>query len=281
MEHWRKKNVDTETCDCPIGLRRARREQKARRIFFVLKVFLFLIFAGSASMAVQTYHAGKMEQAAFEKLRAVAERAEAKAAAEQEENKQGGYIALYAQNHDFAGWLKIPNTMIDYPVMVTPEEPEYYLYRAFDGTSAKSGTPFIGEGGTVDTDCFIIYGHNMKNDTMFGTLDAYQEETFWKENQYFSFETPDEAREYRIFAAAACRVLAQDEAGFRYYRQAGDLTEDTFYELIQWLLENACYDTGIVPQYGDQIIILSTCSDDTRDGRFIVAAVKSDETERE
>ena len=55
--------------------------------------------------------------------------------------------------------------------MLTPNEPDYYLYRSFDKTESSSGTPFIGEGGDINSDVFIIYGHNMKNDTMFGTLD--------------------------------------------------------------------------------------------------------------
>lgn len=183
------------------------------------------------------------------------------------------YAELHEKNKDFIGWLSIRNTKINYPVMYTPEEPEYYLRRAFDGTSSQSGVPFVGANCTVDSDCFIIYGHNMKNDTMFGTLDKYKNPSFWSENSLFEFDTLDEKRSYKVFAVAKCRILNLEEKGFRYYKSVGDLTKEEFTEQISWLKENALYDADITPVYGDQIIILSTCSNQTSTGRFIVAAL--------
>ncbi len=277
MENWHKRRISEEVYGRRVRLRRSKRKRKIRKTFYVLKVFLFLVFAGSAIMAIQAYHDSQKEQSAFDELLFVAEQTKAETVAERDENKLKGYSVLYEQNNDFAGWLKIPNTPINYPVMYTPGEPEYYLYRAFDGTSSKSGTPFIGKDGAVDTDCLIIYGHNMKNDTMFGTLDNYIEENFWRKNKFFSFDTPYEQREYEVFATVKCDILAQNEMGVRYYNYSGNLTENEFDRLIEWLTENACYDTGVVPEYGEQIIILSTCSDYAKDARFIVAAVKNND----
>lgn len=186
------------------------------------------------------------------------------------------YAPLYEENSDFAGWLHIDNTGIDYPVMFTPDEPEYYLRRAFDQTSSQSGTPFISEGCTPDSDFYIIYGHNMKNDTMFGTLDYYAKKAFWGENPQFSFTTVTEQREYEVFAALKTRVLYQDETGYRYYFQVGDLTEEAFDELVRWFQQNALYDTGITPAYGEQIVVLSTCSYHEDNGRFLIAARRMD-----
>lgn len=193
-----------------------------------------------------------------------------------EEPQYTEYAALYAENSDFVGWLHVENTNIDYPVMFTPDDPEYYLRRAFDRTASQSGTPFISENCTIDSDFFIIYGHNMKNNTMFGTLDCYAEKSFWEENPCFSFITVSEQREYEVFAALETRVLYQDETGYRYYFQVGDLTEDAFNELTGWLQENALYNTGITPAYGEQIVVLSTCSYHESNGRFIVAARRTD-----
>jgi len=189
------------------------------------------------------------------------------------------YAALHAENSDFVGWLHIENTKIDYPVMYTPEEPEYYLRRAFDKSSSQSGTPFVGKDSTVDSDFYMIYGHNMKNDTMFGTLDSYADKAFWQENPEISFTTVTKQRKYEVFAALETRVLYQDEAGYRYYFQVGDLTQEAFDELIGWLRENALYDTGITPLYGEQILVLSTCSYHEDNGRFIVAARRTDRPE--
>ena len=183
-----------------------------------------------------------------------------------------GYAALQGENADYAGWLKIPGTRIDYPVMDREADPEYYLRRAFDGSHASGGTPFLGEASGVDTECLIIYGHNMKNGSMFGTLDSYKQADYWKEHPIIRFYVDGTPRTYEIFAAVETRVLYEDEDGFRYYRYDGDLSEEEYGELITWLCEHSAYDTGIIPEYGEQILILSTCSYHTKDGRFVVAA---------
>lgn len=182
--------------------------------------------------------------------------------------------SLYEQNPDLAGWLTMPGTKIDYPVMYAPDNPEYYLSHAFDGTESKSGIPFIGAGGSPDSDCLIIHGHNMRNDTMFGSLDLFKSADFWKQNPVFRFDTLYTEQEYQIFAAVQTRILYQNEQGFRYYQAAGDLSEVQFAELTGWLADQTMYDTGVVPVYGDQILILSTCSYQVENGRFLVAARK-------
>lgn len=131
--------------------------------------------------------------------------------------------------------------------MHTPQEPEYYLRRAFGGAGAQSGTPFIGEGGDLDSDLFIIYGHNMKNDTMFSTLDSYAQADFGKDNPTFTLTTITEEREYEIFAAIKTRMLYQEESGYHPLSKAGDLTEEEYAELAAWLKDNALYNTGITP----------------------------------
>lgn len=268
------------------------RQNKQRRKNYLVYGFIFffsalLIF--SLFMIVRIYRKGNQEQAAFDKLLITVE----KYRTEQKKDDgqpgvslpvhtdpsetsdptfQSPYTALHNQNPDFVGWLYLSNTKIDYPVMCTPDEPEYYLHRAFDGTSSSSGTPFIGAGDDIDSDCFIIYGHNMKNDSMFGTLDKFKSKEFWTENPAFSFTTTTEEREYAVFAAVQTRILSADEAGYRYYEHSGNLTEAEYDELIGYLKENALYDTGITPAYGEQIVILSTCSYHTENGRFLIAA---------
>lgn len=183
-----------------------------------------------------------------------------------------GYAALKQENPDYRGWIKIPGTRIDYPVMDRKSDPEYYLRRAFDGSHASGGTPFLGEASGVDTKCLIIYGHNMKNGSMFGTLDSYKKADYWKEHPDIRFYVDGEPRIYEVFAAVETRVLYEDEDGFRYYRYDGDIAEEEYDELVTWLREHSDYDTEIVPKYEDQILMLSTCSYHTKNGRFVVAA---------
>lgn len=250
-------------------------KSKKKWILSFLSLFFFLAFVFSAGMAAVEYHRTKMEQEAFLRLaEEMRQKQEEKAlTAEQEKMEQFQvYDALQKKNPDFAAWLKVDGTAIDYPVMHTPDDEEYYLHRAFDGSDSISGTPFIGARSDLNSDYFIIYGHNMNNDTMFGTLDLYQEENFYKEHPRLTLTTPQEERVYEIFAAIETRVLYQDESGFRYYDLPGELTEDDWHAFLDWIKINALYETGITPVYGEQILILSTCSYHTEQGRFVIAA---------
>lgn len=254
-------------------------------ILSITKIVLFLLFIFSFVMLATQILKVRHEQNAFLSLATLVSETEQdfllnktndnmykQAAAEDREQPLQQYEDIYEMNRDFVGWLRIPNTNIDYPVMFTPNDPEYYLHRAFDNTDSHCGTPFIGENGNIDSDCFIIYGHNMKNDTMLGTLDHYADIDFWKANRTFSFNTLYEYREYEVFAAVKTSILHTDEEGLRYYNYAGELSEADYKKFEDWLIANSIYDTEIHPIYGEQILILSTCSYHTDNGRFLVAA---------
>lgn len=269
------------------GMGKKSLKKKSNLIFSIIFCIAAIVFVLSFAMLMKYYWKGSREEKAFTELAAgitetlpkesVPDQQEMEIRAEYAETQQyTEYQSLYEQNNDFAGWLHIDNTKIDYPVMCTPNDPEYYLRRAFDKTSSQSGTPFIGKDSTADSDVFIIYGHNMKNNTMFGTLDDYSEKTFADENPYIEFATATEHRTYEVFAAVKTRILYQGESGYRYYEHAGNLNESDFEELVQWLREKSLYDTEVVPEYGEQIVILSTCSYHTDNGRFIVAARRTD-----
>lgn len=190
--------------------------------------------------------------------------------AEQESVRRQKYAELKELNSDFIGWLRIDGTKIDYPVMHTPEDSQYYIYRDFYGKKTASGTPFMGGECTADSDSIIIYGHNMKNGTMFGSLDEYQKEEYWKVHPVIWFETVEEDRQYEVFSAFTTRLLYEGEEGFQYYGYVGDLTEQQFEEFVQLAKRSSRYDTGITPEYGDQLLMLSTCSYHTENGRFVV-----------
>lgn len=272
------------------------KKQKKTPLWYKAGILVFgAVFCFSAFMVGRDYLEAKKEAEAFDSLnRLAAEYASeapdevpasepvssASEAPDPEKTEEwekllkeaAGYAALQGENADYAGWLKIPGTRIDYPVMDRESDPEYYLRRAFDGSHASGGTPFLGEASGVDTECLIIYGHNMKNGSMFGTLDSYKQADYWKEHPIIRFYVDGIPRTYEIFAAVETRVLYEDEDGFRYYRYDGDLSEEEYGELITWLCGHSAYDTGIIPEYGEQILMLSTCSYHTKDGRFVVAA---------
>ena len=183
-----------------------------------------------------------------------------------------GFSKIQALNQDCVAWLKVPGTKINYPVMHTPDEPEYYLRRSFNKNYVVSGTPFVGEGGHINADCFIIYGHNMQDQTMFSTLENYQEESFYRKSPNISMITAQEVRKYEIFAVVTSEISTTDESELEYYLYSGDLSKQKFDELVKWLKVNSLYDTKISPKFGEQILILSTCSYHDNNGRLIVVA---------
>ena len=179
------------------------------------------------------------------------------------------YKEIYEENNDFVGWLYIPNTEIDYPVLQS-EDNDYYLYRDFYGNDNKNGQLILDSKCDPWTPSYnlVISGHNMKHGLMFGTLPFYESKSYWKNNKIITFDTLMREGQYVIFAVFYSADYDEDERGFRY-------NADIQYKLDaeQWLAEvraNQLYDTGIDAEYGDEFITLTTCDRSRRrNGRFV------------
>lgn len=171
------------------------------------------------------------------------------------------------------GWLSIPGTTIDYPVMRKAGD-EYYLHHDFYGEENRHGCLFVKDIADVNTpgDCFIIYGHNMKDGTMFGDLDEYRSGEYYKEHSALRFDSLYEEREYEIMAVFLSHVYKEGEEGFRYYEFYTADTEEAFREFYDNVKENALYDTGVSAAWGDKFLMLSTCAYHEEDGRLVVVA---------
>lgn len=184
------------------------------------------------------------------------------------------YAALWEQNHDFAGWLYIEDTRIDYPVMQTPDDPEYYLHRAFDGSNSQSGCLFADAAYSLDGNSLLVYGHHMKDNSMFGSLTDYQSQEFARKHSVIHFDTLTEERDYELLAAFYWDAASEQENAPFYYYQYPDLSSpELFDEYIGQVKAHAIYDTGVSASYGDNILTLSTCSYHTSNSRFVVVAV--------
>ena len=179
------------------------------------------------------------------------------------------YQSLYAENHDLAGWLTVPDTPIDYPVMYTPGDRDHYLRKAFDGSYSLSGSLFIAAPWTAPHT--LIYGHHMKNGTMFGSLQNYEDPAYYDSHKTILFSTLTEKREYEVMACFLGQAVAA-ESNFQYWDYA-DLSDPArFQDYVDRVGQVALYDTGITAQPGDQLLTLSTCSYHVTDGRFAVVA---------
>lgn len=182
------------------------------------------------------------------------------------------YKELWMRNPELYGWIKIDDTVIDYPVMYTPNDPQKYLHLDFDGASSTSGTIFLDARCSSESDNSILYGHNMKNQTMFGSILNYKDASYWKAHPVIHFDTLFEEREYEVLAAFFDRVYNTSDTCFKYYNFIKAANETTFNEAVQYYKKNALYDTGVSAQYGDLLLTLSTCAYHTENGRFVVVA---------
>lgn len=183
------------------------------------------------------------------------------------------YAALYAENQDLAGWLSIEDMVIDYPVMQC-EDDEYYLHHDYYGEESNYGCLYVRNAADVNTPGtnFIIYGHNMKDGTMFGDLDLYREESFYKEHSTISFDTLYEERTYEIIAVFRSRIYNSDDEVFKYYQFYQADTQEEFDYFYNNIKEMSLYDTGVTAEFGDTFLTLSTCAYHVQDGRFVVVA---------
>ncbi len=194
-------------------------------------------------------------------------------------------------NKDFTGWLKINNTMVNYPVMKDPGEiqpntnygaeycppNEFYLHHDFDKNYLFEGTLYMdcrdvfGNSEESQSENIVIYGHNMLNDSMFGSLDHYyQIDGFYNSNQFIEFSSNYKDYDYVIFGY----LITSGDAGvdFDYWNWEELDTKEDFDWYVSKVREKQMLDTGVDVKYGDKLLTLSTCYADADNSRFIIVA---------
>lgn len=192
---------------------------------------------------------------------------------------QKKFEELYRLNHDFIGWLTIDGMVIDYPVMQTPGDEEFYLHRDFDKEYSRAGTPFIDTDSDVKlpSDNLLIYGHHMQTGKMFHDLEDYEEESFYKEHKYISFDTIYGNGIYEVIAAFRTQIYAPDYTGFKYYQFFDAENQAAYDSYVSNCKALTPYDIPTTAVYGDKLITLSTCAYHTENGRYVVVAKKISE----
>lgn len=181
------------------------------------------------------------------------------------------YKALYEQNNDFVGWISIEDTNISYPVMQSTDNPDFYLKHGFDKTYSNYGVPYLDEAcATGLSNNLVIYGHNMKDGSMFHDLLKYSATGYWEEHPIIRFDTLSQLSEYQVVLAFRFDTNNED---FRY-NEYTDMNEEEFIEFMEECRSRQLYDTGVAVEYGDELLTLSTCEYTYENGRFVVLAKK-------
>ena len=252
--------------------------KKYKKIICMIAAVCLLGAAAFCGFRIYSHYAHESEQEeVFEKIAEVVEQAQTGESETtdvlltEEETVLAEYGELYLQNTDMVGWLSIAGTNINYPVMQTPNNPNYYLKHNFEKEYSDLGTPYVQENcDLLTSDNLVIYGHHIKGQKMFGALENYKSKDFYEEHKTIRFDTLTKRDEYEIIAVF--KTVAYSSAGFRYYDFVDAEDENDFNAYIAKCKELALYDTGVTAEYGDRLITLSTCEYSAQNGRLVVVA---------
>lgn len=181
------------------------------------------------------------------------------------------YNVLVSENKDCFGFLEIPDTVMSYPVMFTPENYQKYLNLGMNEKFDIRGLPFMdGETKPGRSRNYILYGHNMLDGTSFGVLRDYLKQDFLDSHQYVFFNTALSEGVYQVMYVCRSRIYAKDYKGFKYYKCGGVLTEEQFNTYVTEMEKLALLKTGVTATWGDELISLSTCDHYVTNGRLII-----------
>lgn len=246
---------------------------KTKKIIGVTIMSVLAVIAAVAlSVSVYQTFAEKQSAQEFEEIEMlISDSVEQTDEKSEQEMAYEKYQALLEENGDFIGWIKIEGTNVNYPVMQTVDNPNFYLKHNFEKQYSNYGVPYLDEECFVDlTNNLIIYGHNMKNGTMFTDLVNYKDKDFWEEHQTINFDTMAEFGEYQIMYAFAFDTNNETFC----YNDFTNMDEEQFAEFMAECEKRMAYDTGIRAEFGDEILTLSTCEYSHENGRFVVVAKK-------
>lgn len=177
---------------------------------------------------------------------------------------------LQKENPEIVGWILFDNIeVLSYPILYSGDD-EKYLRSDIYGNTTTAGCIFLEGACTPDfQDCHtILYGHNMRNLSMFGSLKKFKTENFYEDHQYFTIYTDDMAYRYQVFAY---RDVPETDSVYT----VGFAPDDVFQKFIDEMARHSYQDTDVAVSKDDKVMTLSTCS--TEGYRFVVHAVRVDE----
>ena len=167
------------------------------------------------------------------------------------------------------GWLRIDGTAINYPVMQSKDDPEFYLHHAVSDEYSYPGVPFLDARCELGvSNQLIIYGHNMKNGTMFHNLRNYSSYSYWQNHRFINLDTVNGSVRYEVMAVIQ---YDSDHDPFRFNAYT-EMDSDTFVWFIQQVRARQIYETGVTASFGDELLTLSTCDWTYTNGRLLVIA---------
>ena len=245
------------------------------KVFFLITLTVFVV---SAVYIANYFLNAKHQDSIIEQARSVWHTSET------EEEPQPSVIELMlSENSDFKGWITVPNTKIDNPIYQTDNN-DFYLNHNQQKKSSIYGALFFDCQNVIteaETDKnLVIYGHHMKNGSMFGNLTKYKQLSFYKQNPTVEFSTLYKKSTYKIYAAFVLNASKADDNNYIYNISRKSFTDDKdFNSWVNEAKERSLINTGVDVKNGDNIITLVTCTYDFDNARFVVMARETRENE--
>ena len=240
-----------------------KKKSKRRWLNFVINI-CFIIFAVVFCYLIYNFNIDSQDQKHFDDM---AQMITIEENTDENTDNDSGITDLINRNPNCMGWLRISGTKIDYPVMQTKDNPQYYLRRDFNKQYSYLGTPFMDSRCDVNNDSnLIVYGHNMKDRKMFADLLKYREHSYFKEHNIIHFIALNGVQEYEVIAVS--KVKNDDE----WYGYTCQTDKESFSNLISHIKNKSLYFTQNEIQHGDCFLTLSTCEYSQTNGRLIVIA---------
>ncbi len=224
----------------------------------------FIIFAVVLGYLIYNFNIDSQDQKQFDDM---AQTITIEENTDENADNDNGIADLINKNSDCIGWVRISGTKIDYPIMQTKDNPQYYLRRDFNKQYSYLGTPFMDSRCDVNYDNnLIVYGHNMKNGKMFADLLKYRDKVYCREHNTILLNINGITKEYEL--TAVCKVKNDDE----WYGYTCQTDKESFNNLISHIKDKSLYLSQNEIQYGDYFLTLSTCEYSQTNGRIIVIA---------
>ena len=253
-----------------------------RKIYIIISVVLAAVLAVSTFFIIRNKMDSAKQNEVYDNLAEIVEddQPEENEGITYSEDKDylAEYYELYQQNNDMVGWIKVDDTNINYPVMQSIDEPNFYLKHKFDKTYSAYGCPYVQENCDVQkpSDNIIIYGHHMNDGSMFTGLMKFTDKSFWENHKTIEFDTLTDKNQYEVIAVFKTVVYTDSEDSFKYYEFTDAENVEEFDEYVAKCKELSLYDTGVTAEYGDKLISLSTCEYSHNNGRLVVVAKRVD-----
>lgn len=233
----------------------------------VINIFLVGVFSFSLYKVSDQYISYKKADDIYLELQEIKDdlmESDTESQNESSEEENEKILDLSYINEDYCGWITIKNTNIDYPILQGTDN-EYYLYKDINNKYLASGSIFLDyRNSNYSNKNTIIYGHNMKNSTMFSQLEYFKEEDFFDENKYIEIISPKgETLKYEVFSIYTTDVNDN-------YLQTSFESEEEYKEFLDEICDKSLFSSNTKVSVEDKIITLSTCSYEYEDARTVI-----------